>query len=171
MFRARYFQRVPEAPSLERIYIGVDPLMTHQSTCFVVAAGIAQGRIFVLQSGKIIGSPATWGCEIAALHHTTQANGVVTEAYAGGNMVRDILHHINPDIAVVMLALARPSIYSLHALYQQERMFHVCHQVALEHELLTYEDDKHSKTKFIKPLCLVAEALLNPQPTMRIRSL
>jgi phage terminase large subunit-like protein len=97
--------RVPSAPPLLRIVIGVDPPGSARAgadACGIVAAGIAEnGVIYVLADATVQGlAPHGWASAVVALFNRLRADLVVAEVNMGGEMVRAVLRQIDPEIPV-----------------------------------------------------------------------
>jgi phage terminase large subunit-like protein len=73
--------RVAQAPSLQRIVIGIDPPSSSRNgadACGIVAAGIAEnGFFYVLEHASAAGlSPAQWASKAVALYRRLNANAL-----------------------------------------------------------------------------------------------
>ena len=85
--------RVPCAPALSRVVIGVDPPGSARpgaDACGIVAAGMAEdGCIYMLKDATVQGlAPAGWATKAVALFNRLKADALVAEVNQGGDMVR-----------------------------------------------------------------------------------
>ena len=85
--------RVPCAPALSRVVIGVDPPGSARpgaDACGIVAAGMAEdGCIYVLEDATVQGlAPAGWATKAVVLFNRLKADALVAEVNQGGDMVR-----------------------------------------------------------------------------------
>lgn len=97
--------RVPTAPPLLRIVVGIDPPGSDRrgaDACGIVAAGIAENdTIYVLADATVQGlSPAGWATAAIALFRRINADLLVAEVNQGGDMVRAVIHQVDPAVPV-----------------------------------------------------------------------
>ncbi|HKS86085.1 MAG TPA: ATP-binding protein, partial [Pseudolabrys sp.] len=97
--------RVPAAPPLLRIVVGIDPPGSDRrgaDACGIVAAGIAENdTIYVLADATVQGlSPAGWATAAIALFRRINADLMVAEVNQGGDMVRAVIHQVDPAVPV-----------------------------------------------------------------------
>src|SRR5262249_31878006 len=95
--------RVPAAPTLTRVVIGIDPPGSARpgaDACGIVAAGIAENDcIYVLEDASVRGlAPTGWAMKAVALFNRLKADAVVAEVNQGGDMVRAVLAQVDPAI-------------------------------------------------------------------------
>jgi phage terminase large subunit-like protein len=123
--------RVPTAPPLARIVVGIDPPASARGdACGIVAAGRAEdGRVYVLEDASAAGlSPAAWATRAVALYRRRQADTLVAEVNQGGDMVRAVLRHVDPAVPLITVHATRGKYLRAEpvaALYQQGRVKHV----------------------------------------------
>jgi phage terminase large subunit-like protein len=125
--------RVPKAPPLLRIVIGVDPpgsARPGSDACGIVAAGIAEsGTIYVLADSTVQQlAPHGWASAVVALFSRLRADLVVAEGNQGGDMVRAVLQQIDPTIPVRMVHATRGKWLRAEPVamrYQQGKIKHV----------------------------------------------
>jgi len=104
--------RVPKAPPLLRLVIGVDPPGSARpgaDACGIVAAGVAEnGTIYVLTDATVHQlAPHGWANAVVALFGRLRADLVVAEGNQGGDMVRAVLQQIDPAIPVRIVHATR----------------------------------------------------------------
>lgn len=96
-------RRVTEAPPLTRIVVAIDPPVTSGASadaCGIVAAGRAEdGRAYVLADATAQGlSPLDWARAAVRLYDSLEADCIVAEVNQGGELVREMLRHVTPDM-------------------------------------------------------------------------
>jgi phage terminase large subunit-like protein len=125
--------RVPIAPPLARVVIGIDPPGSARpgaDACGIVAAGIAEdGRIYVLEDASVRGlAPSGWAMKAVALFHRLKADALVAEVNQGGDMVRAVLAQVDPAIPLRTVHATRGKwlrAEPVAMMYQQSRVRHV----------------------------------------------
>lgn len=125
--------RVPAAPALLRVVIGVDPPGSARpgaDACGIVAAGIAEdGRVYVLEDDSVRGlAPAGWAMKAVALFTRLKADALVAEVNQGGDMVRAVLQQIDPAIPLRTVHATRGKwlrAEPVAMMYQQGKVKHV----------------------------------------------
>jgi len=139
--------RVPAAPPLQRIVIGVDPPGSARpaaSACGIVAAGLAEsGMIYVLEDASVQGlAPAGWAAKAVALYRRLAADAIVAEVNQGGDMVRSVLKAIDPALPVRCVRATRGKwlrAEPVAMLYSQGKVKHVDPPLAaLEDEMADF---------------------------------
>ena len=139
--------RVPTAPPLPHLVIGVDPPGSARpgaDACGIVAAGIADnGTIYVLADATVQGlAPHGWASAVVALFKRLRADLVVAEVNMGGEMVRAVLQQIDPAIPVRTMHATRGKWLRAEPVamrYQQGGIKHVDPpMVALEDEMCDF---------------------------------
>jgi phage terminase large subunit-like protein len=87
--------RVPEAPELERIVVGVDPAVTGNAssdiTGIVTAGRSRDGHYFVLSDASLRGRPTEWSAAVTSEYARFRADRVVGEVNNGGELVETVL--------------------------------------------------------------------------------
>jgi phage terminase large subunit-like protein len=122
--------RVPAAPALARLVVGVDPPTTPRGTCGLVAAGRDEdGFVYVLEDATVSGlGPAEWARAAVALYRRLKANTLVAEVNQGGDMVREVLRHVEPTVPVKSVHTNRGKYRRaepIAAVYEQGKAKHV----------------------------------------------
>ena len=124
--------RRTEAPDLERIVISVDPAAsdTPQSDYHgIVAAALGSDqRGYVLEDASLQGSPRQWAQRAIALYDRYDADCIVVERNQGGDMVKNTLTAIRPNIRVIEVVATRGKhvrAEPISALYAEGRVSHV----------------------------------------------
>jgi phage terminase large subunit-like protein len=139
--------RVPQAPPLARIVVGVDPPASGRASagaCGIVAAGIAEsGVIYVLEDASVQGlAPAGWAAKAVALYGRLKADALVAEVNQGGDMVRAVIQQVDAGVPVKTVHATRGKwlrAEPVAAMYAQGRVKHVDPPlVALEDEMADF---------------------------------
>lgn len=82
--------------SLERVVVGVDP-PGGATECGIVAAGLSEGHVYILEDGSIEASPDRWASEVHRVAKLTHADMICGESNFGGDMVKSVLQPILND--------------------------------------------------------------------------
>lgn len=125
--------RVPLAPPLVRIAIGIDPPISSQEgadACGIVAAGRAEdGTVYVLEDATMKGlAPAQWALRAIALYRRLEADTLVAEVNQGGEMVAAVLRAVDASVPLKTVQATRGKYLRaepIAALYAQGRVKHV----------------------------------------------
>jgi phage terminase large subunit-like protein len=140
--------RVAAAPALERIVVAIDPPASsgkRADRCGIVAAGIAQGIVHVLEDATLEAArPAQWARVAVALYHKLSADALVAEVNQGGEMVRAVIHEADPSVPVKEARATRGKFLRaapVAQLYEQGRARHVGAFPALEDEMCDFGAD------------------------------
>jgi phage terminase large subunit-like protein len=131
------------APPMSRIVVAVDPPVSasrRSDACGIVCAGLGEDlRAYVLDDHTIRGlSPAQWAARAIALYHARQADLIVAEVNQGGNLVSEVLRHVDCAVPVKSVSATRGKYIRAEpvaALYEQGRVSHVGEFAALEDEM------------------------------------
>ncbi|MBY0280584.1 MAG: phage terminase large subunit [Alphaproteobacteria bacterium] len=135
----------PVNPSWLRVVIAIDPAITHHEqsdeTGIIVAALSKDQKAYVLEdlSGKY--SPAEWGRRVVKAYHKHKADRVVAEVNQGGDMVKSIIHSLDPTTSYKAVRASRGKITRaepIAALYEQGRVYHSKPFTDLETQLCEY---------------------------------
>lgn len=134
--------RVPEAPRLARIVVGVDPAISAEEgsneTGIVASAVGEDGRGYVLQDSSVNGSPEVWAKRVIAVYEMLEADAVVVEINQGGDMVKHTIRSIRPDVRVIEVRATRGKhvrAEPISALYSIGKISHVGAFPQLENQM------------------------------------
>ncbi len=136
---------------LSKIIIAIDPPVTSGTkadACGIIIAGLAthlggdDGAMplaIILADETVQGvSPQSWAQKVATLYEAWDAHYIVAEVNQGGEMIRTILHNIDPHIPVRHVYAHKSKAARAHPvamLYEQKRVKHIGDLAALEDEL------------------------------------
>ena len=103
--------RRPRAPRLVHRIVAVDPPAEQKAECGIIAMGRGQtvvegdGRkarhVYVTDDYSLRGPSETWGRAAVDAYRETGASEMVVESNQGGDMVRAVVHGVDPDVTVV----------------------------------------------------------------------
>lgn len=135
--------RVPAAPDLVRIVVGVDPPATSEGAeaGIVVAGRSAAGEYFVLDDCSRRASPLGWATAAVAAYDRWQADAVVIEVNQGGEMATETLRRVRSTLPIRPVRASRGKFARaepIAALYEQGRVHHAGAFPALEDQLTTW---------------------------------
>lgn len=137
--------RVKKAPEMERIVVAIDPAMTGNAKSDetgIVAAGLGiDGVIYILADWSCRGSPETWGRRAIKLYEEKEADMIVGEVNAGGDLVERVLKQIMPKIFFKPVRALRSKMdraLPVAALYEQGKVKHVGSLPKLEDQMATF---------------------------------
>lgn len=138
-------------PRLKQIVVAVDPQAKKKdggSETGIIVAGIDTKRRaegYVLEDRSKNYSPKEWAQEAIDAYHEWGADSVVCETNQGGDMVKETIWSIDPNIpirevnaSVAKIARAEP----VAALYEQDRIHHVGTFGMLETQMVTFIGEK-----------------------------
>jgi phage terminase large subunit-like protein len=138
--------RVSAAPPLARIVVAVDPPGSSRKgadACGIVAAGQTEGGfVYVLEDASVAGlSPTGWATKAVALFRRLQADSIVAEVNMGGEMVRSVLHEVDPSVPLKEVHATRGKYLRAEpvaAPYEQGKAKHVGAFPLLEDEMCDF---------------------------------
>lgn len=172
-------------PALVRVVVGVDPPVTSgdkADACGIVAAGLdAKGHGHVLRDDTLQGaSPDGWARAVVQCARVVEADRVIAEANNGGELVRSVLHQVEPNLPVTLVRASRGKVARAEpvaALYEQGRVHHVGAFAALEDELAglclggAYQGPGHSPDRADAMVWALTHLMLERQAEPLLRSL
>lgn len=134
--------RSKEPAELRKTVIAVDPSLSNNprsDECGIIVCSLDVNREGVVRddlSGKL--STRTWAQRVVNAYHSFGANEVVAEKNNGGDLVKDVIHNLDPNIRVVLVhasvgKFARAEPVSM--LYEQGKVAHTKDMPELEAEL------------------------------------
>jgi predicted phage terminase large subunit-like protein len=136
---------VAAAPSLRRIVVAIDPATTSgeesDETGIVVAGVGVDGEGYVLDdlSGRL--APTEWARRAVAAYQRHEADRVVAEVNAGGEMVEATLRVVDRNVSFKAVHASKGKVARAEpvaALYEQGRVHHVGAFPALEDQMCSF---------------------------------
>jgi phage terminase large subunit-like protein len=123
--------RVPSAPPLHRVVVGVDPkasLDANSKTGIVVVGADTNEENYVLEDCSLNASPDAWGRAVVNAYYKWNADTVVVEVNQGGDMVTSVLRTIDPNLPIKTVHASRGKwvrAEPVAARYEQGKIHHV----------------------------------------------
>jgi phage terminase large subunit-like protein len=140
--------RLPKAPNLIRIVVGVDPAATggeNANETGIIVAGIDKANVaYVLEDWSIRGSPDQWARRAVAAYRKWDADCLVAECNQGGDMVETVIQSI-ANIPVKLVRASRGKYVRaepISALYEQSRVHHVGTFPELEDQMISFTPER-----------------------------
>jgi len=137
--------RVRSAPELARIVVAIDPAMSSgaksDETGIVAAGRGLDGQIYILADWSCRASPEAWARRAIKLYEEVEADMIVGEINAGGELVERVLRQIMPAITFKAVRALRGKIdraLPVAALYEQGRVKHVGALAKLEDQMTRF---------------------------------
>ena len=164
---------------MERTVVAVDPPATESGRCGIVGAGRKDGHAYIFQDGSVENrSPGEWGAAAVSMYHNLEADAMVAEVNQGGDMVRQVIHMVDPTIPVIMVRAYRGKwlrAEPVSSLYEQGRVHHIGVHAELEDQMVQLTPQNLAKGKSPDNLdamvWAVTELLLKPKHNPRSRRL
>ena len=137
-----------EVPPLRRIVVAVDPsgasgefdIKADQIGIVTVGLGV-DGRGYVLEDNTGWYSPENWGRVVCNAYFKYGAERVVAEKNFGGDMVRAIIHGVDPNVSYKEVTASRGKVIRaepMAALYEQGKVSHVGRFALMEDEMTNF---------------------------------
>ena len=136
---------VTEAPPLERIVVGVDPMgsaTSKEAMCGIVTAGRNGQHLYVLTDDSIGGRPHQWASAAIATYRALMADCIAAEVNYGGDMVEETITSVDKAAKVLQVRATRGKLVRaepIAALYDKGLVHHVGRHPALEREMCQYD--------------------------------
>ncbi|MDD3182366.1 MAG: ATP-binding protein, partial [Alphaproteobacteria bacterium] len=137
--------RVKAAPEMARIIVAIDPAMSSgaksDETGIVAAGRGLDGNIYILADWSCRASPEAWARKAIRLYEEVEAQMIVGEVNAGGDLVERILKQIMPTIFFKPVRALRSKMdraLPVAALYEQGRVKHVGSLPKLEDQMTKF---------------------------------
>jgi phage terminase large subunit-like protein len=140
--------RVTAAPELKRVVVAIDPAMSNSEgsdeTGIIVAGVGAEGHGYIIDdiSGRY--APHEWATRAVEAYRRHQADRIVAEVNAGGDMVQATLRTVDPHVSFTAVHASRGKIIRAEpvaALYEQRKVHHVGSLSVLEDQLCGFTSD------------------------------
>lgn len=172
--------RVPAAPALARVAVGVDPSTTATGdACGIVAVGRGtDGRGYVLEDATRQGTPAEWARAALDCAARVGASVIVAEGNQGGEMVAQTLRsvllpgEVMPRLIITHASRGKQArAEPLAAMYERGEVSHVGTLPGLEGEMTTWVPGLPSPNRLDALVWGALEVLLTSPltPTPRAR--
>ena len=123
--------RPDQVPPLYRIVVAIDPAVTsgeHSDETGIVTVGAsADGQFYVLSDDTLRATPNEWAKTAVDVYKHWRADRIIAETNNGGDMVIEVLKHVDRTIAVTKVHATRGKrmrAEPISALYEQYRVHH-----------------------------------------------
>jgi phage terminase large subunit-like protein len=137
--------KVPSDMHLQRIVIGIDPAITtnnRSDETGIIVAGIDEAeRILVLEDASTKAPSDLWAATVSQCYAKYNANAVVVEVNAGGDLVEQILLTANRNMHVKKVRASNSKLVRaepISVLYKTGRVFHNQTFTELEKQMTSY---------------------------------
>jgi len=137
--------RVKSAPEMARIVVAIDPAMSSgaksDETGIVAAGRGLDGQIYILADWSCRATPEGWARRALRLFEEVEADMIVGEVNAGGELVERILRQIMPSVLFKPVRALRSKAdraLPVAALYEQGRVKHVGTMTKLEDQMARF---------------------------------
>ncbi len=138
--------RVPFAPPLQRVVVGVDPAVSsnpNSDETGIVVCGLGyDGHGYVLDDRSLVGTPDEWGQAVVDAYRFWEADRVIAEVNNGGDLVESNLRAIDRSISYKAVHASRGKAVRaepISALYEQGKVHHVGAFPALEDQMTQWD--------------------------------
>jgi predicted phage terminase large subunit-like protein len=183
--------RIRDKPFLSRVGIAVDPATSApvdmavqlpgqkkrtpntSETGIVVAGRTREGKAIVLEDASMRGSPNEWARKVAEMYQKHEADFVVAERNQGGEMVRQIMHNVDPTMRIELVHAKKGKIARAEpvaAAYEQGKVFHLGAFPAMEDQMCTYVPGEVDESPDRMDALVYIIAKLIVEPKMRAGS-
>jgi phage terminase large subunit-like protein len=170
-------------PDFRRIVVAVDPPAgTMRANAengqlgaeagIVIAALGTDGRAYVLADRSIRGQPEEWGQVAVRAYTSLQADCIVGEVNQGGDMVRAVIHAVDPRVNFKAVRASRGKAKRaepVRALYGEKQVFHATGLDTLETQMCEFTTDfdvaaaGYSPDRVDALVWALTELMLSPQ--------
>jgi predicted phage terminase large subunit-like protein len=163
---------------LDRVVVAIDPAVTageHADWTGIVVAGVDyRGVGYVLDDLSCKMSPDAWATRAVRAYHDYRADRIIAEVNNGGDLVRTVLHTVDPRVsygAVHASRGKRTRAEPVAALYEQGKVIHARAFPELEAEMCTYVPGETEKSPDrMDALVWALTSLILNRPTTRVVS-
>lgn len=139
--------RVKQFPDggFRRIVMGVDPTVSGgdraDETGIIIAGKDWDDEMHVIADLSLRATPEAWIREVIRAYYKYEVDLVVGEVNMGGDLVKTLLHSVDPDVPFKAVRAARgKSVRAepIAALYERGKAHHLGHFTTLEDQLCSY---------------------------------
>lgn len=160
---------------LSRIVVAIDPAESTSEAAAstgIVVAGRSAGSVrdrhaYVLDDLTIKGSPRTWADAAVKAYHAYNADKIIAEVNAGGDMVAYVIGTVDPRVPVQVVRAKRAKYTRaepIAALWEQARAHMVGYFVELEDELCTFIPGEKSPDRLDAMVWALWALMVEEQP-------
>ena len=162
--------RVLQAPSFDRVVVGVDPSATAGGDeAGIITAGRTGDDYYTIADDSVQGSPQTWARAAVTAYHRHKADVLVAEDNNGGEMVEAVIKQVDATVNVKRVHASRGKATRaepIAAISEQGRDHHVGTFAALEDELCLWMPGDASPNRLDAKVWALTELLASrPKPS------
>jgi hypothetical protein len=132
-------KRAPATKDYELVVVGIDPSASSTGDeAGIVVCGKSNNHYYVLEDVSIQGSPDTWASAAVGVFHKYQANYIIAESNQGGEMITNVIRHVDQSAPVVLVHASRGKYTRaepIAVLYEKKLVHHVGGFPKLEDEM------------------------------------
>lgn len=158
-----------EVPPLVKIVVAVDPAMTaneESDETGIIVIGRSENRHgYVLSDRSLIGTPNEWASAAVLAYRAHEANKIVAEVNAGGDMVTYTIHTIDETVPVQTVRASRGKYTRaepVSSLYEKGEVHHVGGFPKLEDQMCSWVPGEDSPDRMDALVWGATELLLSP---------
>lgn len=137
--------RVEHAPEMTRIVVAIDPAMSSgdesDETGIIAAGRGTDGLVYVLSDWSGRHTPDAWAGRAVMLYREMNAQVIVAEVNAGGELVERVLRQVAPEVRFKPVRALRSKAeraLPVAALYEQGKVRHVGLLTKLEDQMVSF---------------------------------
>lgn len=136
--------RRTHSPDLDRSVVGVDPYGGSKSgEAGIVVAGLdlTEREVYVLEDASLAGPSEVWGAQAVAAFYRWGASKIVAERNYGGDMVRAVIHAVDPTVPVELVNASKgkqPRAEPIATLTHRGKVHLVGYHGLLESQLVSW---------------------------------
>lgn len=142
-----YTQSVPR--DLDKVVVAIDPSGisdedTGANEVGIIVAASHGKTATIINDLSVEAGPATWGRVAVEAYHRYEADAIVAETNFGGDMVRHVIHSIDPTVKFVSVSASRGKVIRAEpvaTLYEQHRVEHLGQFALLEDQLRHFTNE------------------------------
>lgn len=131
--------RVIKTPDYDRIVVSIDPSASSTGDeAGIITVGRARQEGYVIADDSVQGSPKTWATAAVTAFHKHDADCIVAESNNGGEMVKEVIATVDPEIKVKLVHASRGKqtrAEPVASVYEHGRGHHVGSFPLLEDEM------------------------------------
>lgn len=168
--------RVPSAPDLVRIVVGIDPTATATGDeAGIIVAGLgANGHGYILEDRSRQGTPTEWASSAVTAYHHHRADRLIAETNNGGEMVVLTIRTVPEGKSVAYKGIhASRGKYTraepVSSLYEQGKVHHVGAFPQLEDELCSWTPGDDSPNRLDALVWALTELMIKRAPDEKER--
>ena len=166
--------RIIKAPAMDVVVVGVDPSATSTGDeAGIIVDGRVGDKLYLLDDKTIQGSPHEWATASVIAYHKWEANKIVAEKNNGGEMVKQVIHEVDPDVPVELVWASRGKATRaepIAAIYEDGRAHHVGTFEPLEDEMCLWTPGDPSPNRMDAHVWGASDLMLNKPSRINVKA-